>query len=374
MSDEDVRRRFRSRRLRGAAAVLVAAAAAGVAVGIVLPGGRPGVATPAAGARHERTLVPAGWSAAGPLPAADAGPGAAPYYVTVVFQRAPAPVTVNDAFTGRVLATVRAPGSGLGFAGVAAAGDDRTFVLAAQETRPAVVSFYELRLAADGRVVALTRLLSVASAGVPVFAVSPDASRLAYATAYGIRVVSLATGVSRSWTAGGHTVAGNAVQLSWAGDQTIAIYWASVAAGSGQTGVRLLDTSAPGGNLLSSRLIIPVPRATAFGRIDGLGDLLIAPDGSTVFATVGTGAPGHPGAEVVEFSARTGQALAVVSPRDDESGMGSSCLALWTDPSGERLTAECGGPVTVAYGHVAVAALRVPSYNFSTSRQAFIAW
>jgi hypothetical protein len=155
---------------------------------------------------------------------------------------------------GRVLATVRAPGAGLGFAGVAAAGDDRTFVLAAQETSPLVVWFYELRLSADGRVASLTRLLSVASASVPAFAVSPDASRLAYATAYGVRVVTLATGASRSWSVDGRTVVGNAAQLSWAGDETLALYWASVAPGSRQTGVRLLDTSAAGSDLRASRL------------------------------------------------------------------------------------------------------------------------
>jgi hypothetical protein len=294
-----------------------------------------------------------------------------------VFQRSPAPVAVTDAFTGRVLATVRAPVAGPGFAGVAAAGDDRTFVLAAQESRPAVVRFYELRLTSDGRVASLTRLLSVASAGVPAFAVSPDASRLAYATAYGIRVVSLATGAGRSWNADGHTVVGYAAQLSWAGDRTLAFYWASVAAGSRQTGVRLLDTSAAGSDLLSSRLIVPVPEVAAFGKIDGLSGVLLTPDGSKVFATAVTGLPDNPGAEVVEFSARTGQPLAVVSPRADESGMGTTCLALWTDPSGDRLTAECGpvgGGLAIAGGRWVAVDLRVPSSNFSAGRQEFIAW
>jgi hypothetical protein len=364
--------------LRGAATALVVAVAVSAAV---VACGRSGGGTPAAsgsrGSGSPAGHVPTAWYPAGPLPASGAGPAAAQYFVSVVFQRSPAPVTVTNAFTGQVLATVSAPAPGPGFGGVAAAGDDRTFVLAAQEAVPAVVWFYELRLSADGRVASLTRLLSVESASVPAFAVSPDGSRLAYATAYGIRVVTLATGASRSWTADGHTVVGNAVELSWAGDQTIAMYWASVAANSRQTGVRLLDTSAPGSGLLSSRLIIAVPGATAFGGIDGLTGLLATPDGSKVFATVVTGLPDRPGAEVVEFSAQTGQALAVVSPRADESGMGSSCLALWTDPSGDQLTAECGqagGGLTIAGGHFAPADLHVPSYNFSAGRQTFIAW
>jgi hypothetical protein len=372
--DED---RVRRRRRRGAAAVLVAAAVAGVAVGAVLAGSRQGEVTRATSPGPERPRAAVAWYPAGPLPAADAGPSVAPYYVSVVFQRSPVPVTVNDAFTGRVLATVRAPVAGIGFTGVAAAGDDRTFVLAAQETRPLVVWFYELRLRPDGRVASLTRLLSVASASVPAFAVSPDASRLAYTTAYGIRVVTLATGAQRTWDADGHTVVGTAAPLSWAGDQTLALYWASVAPGSRQDGVRLLDTSLPGSDLLSSRLIIPVPEVTSFGKIDNLSGVLLTPDGSKVFGTAVSGLPDNPGAEVVEFSARTGRPLAVVSPRDGESGMGTSCLALWTDPSGDRLTAECGdlgGALAIAGGHWVTADLRVPSYNFSMGRQGFIAW
>ena len=377
MRDEDSRHRARRRRRLGAAAVLVVAAAAGVAVGAVLAGSHQGTVTRATGTRPESSLAAAGWLPAGPRPAADTGPSVAPYFVSVVFRRSPVPVTVNDAFTGRVLATVHAPVPGIGFTGVAAAGDDRTFVLAAQETKPLVVWFYELRLSADGRLASLTRLLSVQSASVPAFAVSPDASRLAYATRYGIRVVTLATGASRSWNADGHTVVGYASQLSWAGDRTLALYWASVAAGSRQDGVRLLDTSLAGSDLLASRLIIGVPEVTPFGKIDNLTDVLVTPDGSKVFATAVSGLPGNPGAEVVEFSVRTGRPLAVVSPRAGESGMGSSCLALWTDPSGDQLTAECGAiglGLAIAGGHWVAADLHVPSYNFSTGRQGFIAW
>jgi len=372
--DED---RGGRRRRRGAAVVLVAAAVAGVAVGVVLAGSRQGGVTRATSPGPERPRAAVAWYPAGPLPAADARPSVAPYFLSVVFQRSPVPVTVNDAFTGRVLATVRAPVAGIGFTGVAAAGDDRTFVLAAQETKPLVVWFYELRLRPDGRVASLTRLLSVRSASVPEFAVSPDASRLAYATAYGIGVVTLATGAQRTWYADGHTMVGTAAPLSWAGDQTLAFYWASVAPGSRQDGVRLLDTSMPGSDLFSSRLIIPVPEVTPFGKINNLTDVLLTPDGSKVFGTAVSGLPDNPGAEIVEFSARTGRALAVVSPRVGESGMGTSCLALWTDPSGDQLTAECGefgGVLAIAGGHWVAADLHVPSYNFSTGRQGFIGW
>jgi hypothetical protein len=98
--------------------------------------------------------------------------------------------------------------------------------------------------------------------------------------------------------------------------------------------------------------------------------MLITPDGSKLFATAVSGAS----AEVVEFSVRTGRALAVVTPRADESGHGTSCLPLWTDPSGQRLTAECGGTGTIENGTFTPVRLHVPAYNFSTPGNSFIAW
>ena len=70
--------------------------------------------------------------------------------------------------------------------------------------------------------------------------------------------------------------------------------------------------------------------------------MLLTPDGSKVFATAVTGLPDDPRAEVAEFSAQAGQLLRVVSPCADESGIGTSWLALWSDPSGDQLTSEYG--------------------------------
>jgi hypothetical protein len=377
-----VRRRARRRRIRraGAAAAVGAAAAAGaIAIAAtlqVLPGtGRPAASGPASPSASPTGHTP--WFLAGPLPAADAGPAVAPYVVTVAGQVSPAPAIVLNAFTGRELALVNSPVPGNGFEGVAAAGDDRTFVLAADDSGSASVQLYELRLKPDGSQELLRRLLTLPASSVPPFAISPDGSRLAYSTADGIETVSLGTGASRSWTPGGTSATGYASDLSWAGDQILAFDWQPGTATSRQAGVRLLDTSAPGSDLLASRRIIPVPDRTGFGNFSELSSVLITPDGSRVFGTVGFGYPDNPVAEVVEFSARTGQALAVVTPRAGESGMGSSCMALWTDPSGDRLTAECGelhAAGTIDHGYFTEAGLHLPDYNFSVPRQAFIAW
>ncbi len=66
-----------------------------------------------------------------------------------------------------------------------------------------------------------------------------------------------------------------------------------------------------------------------------------------------------------------------MTPPAGESGLGSSCLALWADPAGAQLTAQCGGvhgAGTIDNGHFTAAGLYLPSYNFSAGRQEFIAW
>lgn len=374
-----IRRRARRRGARraAAAATVTAVLAAGViALVTSLPG--PATGKPAVQARPPASSQP--WYLAGPLPAADAAPSIAPFIVTIAFQLSSPPALVLDAFTGRQLGVVNSPEPGDGFQGVQAAGDDRTFVLASAGSTS--VRFYELRLRSDGAVSFLRPLFTLpGSGGVPAFAVSPDASRIAYATAHGITVVSVGTGATSSWTAAG----GSATDLSWSADQELAFVWHSL---TGKGGVRILDTATPAfqGNLLAARLIIPVPDRTTLGDFSSVSNTLLTADGSLLFGTVVTGepasppadVPASPRAEVVEFDARTGLAMAVVTPPADESGLGSSCLALWADPAGAQLTAQCGGGPhatgTIDNGHFNADELYVPSYNFSEGRQEFIAW
>jgi Tol biopolymer transport system component len=289
------------------------------------------------------------------------------------------PALVTDAFTGQVIAAVHPPG-GASFAGVAAAGDDRTFVLAAQTANGPDTRYYELRLGPTGRPRPLVLLPVPATVhgGSVVFAVSADASRLAIATGTAgnaqIEVISLATGAVRSWRAAG----GYATDLSWAAGRTLAFEWwdssRPSSAAEARSGVRLLDTAAPGTDLLASRFIIPRSASTSFGTFSGLDYPLISPDGSKVFATMVSGQPSNPVSEVVEFSARTGRALAVVTPPSGESGTGRWCGVLWVGPSGAHLTAVCGIEGRADNGQFTQMNLHVPSYNFSIPRDSFIAW
>jgi hypothetical protein len=383
-----LRRRTRRRRRRNAAMGVAALAAVAVTAGAILttlPGGGSPARAPTSSAHPSyRPAAPtpsphATWYQAGPLPAADAGPEAAPYFVTLAFQRSPVPALVTDAFTGQVIATVP-PVPGTSFAGLAAAGDDHTFVLAAQTANGPGTRYYELRLGPTGRPrpLALLPVPATVHGGSLVFAVSADASRLAIAAGTAdtarIEVVSLATGAVRSWRAAG----GHATDLSWAGERTLAFEWwdssrpSSVA--EARSGVRLLDIAAPGHDLLASRFIIPQSASTSFGNFSGLDYPLISPDGSKVFATMVSGQPSNPMSEVVEFSALTGQALRVVTPPSGESGTGRWCGVLWVGPSGAHVTAVCGIEGRADNGHFTQMNLHVPIYNSSIPRDSFIAW
>ncbi len=314
-------------------------------------------------------------------PAAHAAWSAAPYFVTLAFQRPEAPAVVTDAVTGRKLGIVHPPVSGMRFTGVAAAGDDHTFVLAAkrQPNAPAT-RFYELSLTHNGRPRPLVLLPVRLVVYGDTFAVSPGGGKLAIgtgtATRGAIEVVSLASGAVQAWPA----ARGHASDLSWAGNRFVAFQWwdgsRSAQVARSRSGVRLLDTAAAGRGLMASRLIVHQPARTTLGNFTAVGSPLISANGSRLFATVRWRGGGQqdPMAEVVEFSARTGRALAVVSPPVDESGMGAWCGALWTDPSGTRATAICAGSGSIDRGHFTSADLHLPRYNASSPRDSFIAW
>jgi hypothetical protein len=331
---------------------------------------------------HRPRVAPspyATWYPAGRLPSVNAPPVVAPYFVTLAFQRADEPAVVTDALTDQRLGVVHPPVSGTRFTGAAAAGDDHTFVLAAQKQPNAPATrFYELRLGPTGHPRPLVLLPVPVIAYGNTFAVSADGSKLAIATATArtaaVEVVSLATGAVRLWKA----ASGHATDLSWAGDRFLGFQWwdgsRSPRVARARSGVRLLDTAAPGKRLLASHLIIHQAADTRLGDFTGLASPLISADGSTLFATMLWGGPSNPRAEVVEFSAHTGQALTVAAPAEGESGMGSWCGVLWTDPSGTHATAACAEQGQIDNGHFTTTNLHAPTYNSSTPRDSFIAW
>ncbi len=253
----------------------------------------------------------------GPPSARAAVSGMPPYYVVADHDR---PVAeVRDSASGKILSVVQLPpGIEPKSSKITAAGDDRTFVLALSfpQTR-----FYLLRVTSDGRSARLTPLsIPPLPAGESAndIAISPDGSKLAVAVQFSggqqgaVEAVSLTTGAVQVWSA---AQTGMPWDLSWAdGGRELGFFWddGSPSAGSPQTtasGMWVLDTTAPGSNLMSGRRIVP-----EFTGGDAVQSAVLTPDGNTVIASVTYDGTGHVGRGTVvggiaELSAQTGHPL-----------------------------------------------------------------
>jgi hypothetical protein len=244
------------------------------------------VASTTAGSLLTRSAAPRPGASGAPAYGASAGryAGVPPYYVAVA--RVPLTVVVQATWTGATLATIKTKTP---VAGVAGAADGRTFVLDEQRqivgnsvTWVGEPAFYLLRLTASGTEESLTRLAVPAIPNGTVvsgLALSPDGGRLAvnvdspdsgpHARLMEILTYTLATGASRVWTTtsgvtnadapGGFTGSGwdGAQSISWTAGSTLAF---GVRNGF-HVGVRLLDTAAPGTDLMAdSRPVIDQDR------------------------------------------------------------------------------------------------------------------
>jgi hypothetical protein len=277
------------------------------------------------------------WAGHAPAVAAPAS-GGPRYAVALEHDAGVQPASVLDMVTGKVLGEVATPIAHSDFEWVAAASDDRTFVLADQS--PALVyRFYRLHLAANGKPGRLTRLEVPPLHGSQIYgmALTADASKLAVAwqnnptgpVSSHISVTTLAAGATRTWT----SAQGSADTVSWAGDSTLAFNWADIDQPA-RSGLRLLDTAAAGLTPLASRLLIPASTRTA--TLSSPGNPLITQDGSTLFATMASGTK----TAIVSFSARTGKLQAVLAAPSGQSQW--YCGILWTDLHGRHLIIQCG--------------------------------
>jgi hypothetical protein len=274
--------------------------------------------------------------------------------------------------TGAVLATITPPKPYGTFAGVAAAADDRTFVLAAQRdgriprnfrklqrSYPPATTFFMLHFnPASTSAGGLARLTPLRIAAEPVgfsvanFALSPRGTSLAVSSNSGqLQVFSLATGARRTWQPayGGAAFpyrlvgAANAL-LSWQGEHTLAFVWDGLRRagggrllGRGADGVRLLDTRAPGAGLLAdSRLVQP---RSAIGGDAFWRQILPTADGRTLITVVeAAGTKASPGLKekLTEVALGTGTAR-VLNHLPGSDLQGGYETVLWASPSGRAL-------------------------------------
>ena len=306
--------------------------------------------------------------------------GVPPYYVALAVRHPnlkptiaqPQFAEVRATATGAVLAMVAAP-KHYGTFSAAAAGDDHTFVLAANKwkvqhanggtfARATATTFFLLRIGQGGRVRQLTPLpipAEPAQAQLSGFALSHDGSKLAVALRGGInggpgpeiQVFSLPSGAERVWTwPGGGPITNNAggegEVLSWTADgRTLAFQqWVG-----NSIDVRLLDASTPGGSLRSaSRLAVQwKDDAESFHFVHGRASniisgpsAIITGDGTKIIAATAseTKHPLNSELAFTEFSTGTGQVVQVLG-RWPLPGLypGQIQDVLWANSSGSTL-------------------------------------
>jgi hypothetical protein len=252
--------RWRSKLAPIAAAVAVAAVAVALVTIKDVPNGR--VASPSPST-----------TSTGPAGKSVSIPGVPEYYVAWMQASSPY-LIVGDTATGKQVGPlIKAPDNVYLHGVYGAAANDRTFIVMGNPVwspRPVTV-FYLLRVAPDGTSARLTPVPMPPFAIPPVgIAISPDGTELAIALAGSpatVRIYSIATGkVLRSWSAtvpGAVAVEPAAVAqgsqftaarvLRWSSDgRQLAFAWNSSA-------IRVLNVSAPDGNLItSSRLLAAI--------------------------------------------------------------------------------------------------------------------
>ena len=368
-----IRRRARRRTVRLAAATGTVLAVAGLIAAATAASVASRSAPRPAPATHGSKYL------AGRQLPSDATPADVPYFVTA--SGSASQVLAWNETTGEQTGLVtmpaeRTPGHARGatmITAIAAAGDDRTFVLALAPSPPGTTAIttpepswiYELRLTAAGHPQSLRQLpvrgLDTGVTGkvnraVSAVAISADGTRLAVAVdgnrgdqnrRSSIVVVDLRTGAQRSWTSAGPDAL---TWLSWSGDARLAF-----ADNGNNAGLRLLDTAAGGTLDQASRQVIAWK--TTYHGASGVQWPVISQDGRTAFATMEQGARGL---ELVQFDARTGRpASMLLGP--SAIAANSYCGPLWVSGNGQSLIATCGwGGDEVAISHGTTRQIAIP--------------
>ncbi|HEY1915421.1 MAG TPA: hypothetical protein VGH27_07575 [Streptosporangiaceae bacterium] len=303
---------------------------------------------------------------------------APPYYVTTGNSYAAVRATATGATLARIATSIP-------FVGVAAAADDRTFVLDAQRSImgptvrwPGQPSFSLLRLTASGAEQSLTRITVPAlppGTTVTGLALSSDGSQLAIAadsernepTWQEVMIDTLATGAIRTWSApdsaaavdsGGFTGSGvtGSQTISWTADsKTLAFDWKNP---SYVIGVRLLDVTASGDNLIADSRLAVVESTSGPGQIAAarskdhvsqcVTDGIITPDGSTLVCGYSTGVESVSGDTSTtgyqEYSTRTGKLTSITGVFTYPGQIGGDSQLYWTDATGKTLIGAIATP------------------------------
>jgi len=344
-----------------AAAVILTVAAAGLVAKMVVPGsagtGWPERVSTAAPPFPTWDGLP-GYFMADPGPFEGAEPSGTNLGGTPASQLPRAqslPIIATS--TGQAVATVRLPGyvtaisasAGAFFAAVVSHG---------------AASFYEVGPPHGSTRATVTRLpIPADAAPIGYIAASPDGRKLAISTMVqhgnaddiqNLVVAATSTGAERHWITPASDGQGSMGPMAWlAGGKTLAFNWDGPAAVSPSTGLRLLDTSAPGDNLLSGAFVL-----RGYNRAGSFDDYTISPDGKVLLGVVsclpGCGpsslgtVQGHPDllGWLIQFAA--GTKAAIVRYAEPElagvaaSSGNSGCIdPMWLSASARTVLVPC---------------------------------
>jgi hypothetical protein len=278
---------------------------------------------------------------------------------------------VHDSQTGRVLSRIAVPGPSGSLPSIAADGSDRSYVITSlrpvRHGASGVANLYRLRISADGRSGKLTRLpgslaLGGANHVIDSTAVSPDGKELAVGLqnyrAPGqlnsrgeIIVYSLTGGTARTWTAP-RDVPALPFSLDWISPSQLAFTWQDHLKGSatyfftGRSQIRVLDTSAPGHDLLASRVLL-----RGGGKLGFIQSASVGPDGSPInVATLRVTSIGGRGTArmllaQVSPSGAVNKTFAAYtktySGLQQEGAVTTPCQVIATDATGQHTLATC---------------------------------
>jgi hypothetical protein len=209
--------------------------------------------------------------------------------------------------TGKVAATVKIPGYVIAIA--ASRGAFFAAVLSNGVTR-----FYEIRRVRPGFTTMVLLPIRPDTARIAYMAVSPGGAKLAYSTLVGLGVsahiqnlvvASTAGGSQREWTTPAGDSTGSMGPINWLADgRTLAFSWLDPSE-PGVLSMRLVDTAAPGSNLMAGQAVLPSVYKTrpfqSYSTLSPNGQVVVgeadgsaashAPKGSLLAIATATGKP-----------------------------------------------------------------------------------
>jgi hypothetical protein len=273
------------------------------------------------------------------------------YYVGILtsphFANQAAPeAIVGDTFTGKKLATVPAPAGWRFLPAMAAAGDDRTFVVGAAPQSGDLLRterLYVIRLTPGAAHFAALRALPIPAPRLSwdyvSMALSRDGTMLAVmAETTQVRIYSMATGaLVRSWTVSSSGSSGPpAVSLlSWTSDGRRLAFSASELGPNASVEVRLLQVYHPGHDLLADSRVVLTASSFDCGLVSGDGKTVLC-GGSVPVREPGTSSSNAcPGgalrqtAAIHRYSTATGKLTGTLYQVERSCDIASTTL-LWT--------------------------------------------